>query len=172
MIAALAAIPARTWAWIALGVACLGLVWAALHWHGGKVTDTYNAGVSAQLALQVQALALARQRGASDTKELQGKADADRHAYNEQMATLGRAAAGLAEQLRSRTARPTGGAVVPDTASSGQGCTGAQLYREDATAFAREAGRADRLGAALTQCYKAYDAARNKSLGQAAQLPP
>jgi len=56
-------------------------------------------------------------------------------------------------QLHSRPSRT-------QAASNGQansGCTGAQLYGEDATVLEREAARADTIKVALQSCYAQYD---------------
>lgn len=63
--------------------------------------------------------------------------------------------------LRQRPSRPVAGlGAVPATASACQGATGAGIYADDAELVIREAARADRLRAALGQCYAQYDAAR------------
>ena len=57
------------------------------------------------------------------------------------------------DKLRSRPSRT-------QAASNGQvnsGCTGAQLYGEDATVLEREAARADTIKVALQACYAQYD---------------
>lgn len=163
----LAAIPGRAWAALALVAALVGLVWFALHWHAEQVQGVYDSGVAAERARGDAAVALAKQRGASDTAELQRKADDDRKSYNEQMAVLGRAAAGLSDSLRNRATRPTGAADVPRVAGSGPtGCrtTGAGLYREDGEFLAGESATSQRRAAALGACVAAYTRAREKSL--------
>lgn len=65
--------------------------------------------------------------------------------------------AALAE-LRKRPRRPAPG--TPEATGNGQaanGCTGAQLYQDDATAFVREAARADEIRVHLKACYAQYD---------------
>ena len=65
--------------------------------------------------------------------------------------------------LRHRPERPANG-VSSDTPSGGgstQGCTGAQLYREDAEVALRIARDADELRVAYKACTRAYDAARD-----------
>lgn len=61
-------------------------------------------------------------------------------------------------ELRDRPQRPSGG-DVPKGPAAGVGCTGASLYRQDAAALVREAGRADQLRTELARCTSAYDAA-------------
>lgn len=65
--------------------------------------------------------------------------------------------AALAE-LRNRPRRPAPGTA--EASGNGQaagGCTGAQLYREDAELALREAARADTIRAGLKACYAQYD---------------
>lgn len=65
--------------------------------------------------------------------------------------------------LQNRPARPAASAgKVPATATACKGATGADLYRDDAALALREAARADKLRAALAQCYAQYDAARDQ----------
>jgi hypothetical protein len=63
------------------------------------------------------------------------------------------------ERVRQRAERksaPAGG--VQPAAPACQGNTGAELSRPDAEFLVGEAARADSLRAALTQCYRQYDA--------------
>ena len=65
--------------------------------------------------------------------------------------------AALAE-LRNRPRRPAPGATEsPGNGQAASGCTGAQLYREDAELALREAARADTIRVALKACYRQYD---------------
>lgn len=89
----------------------------------------------------------------------------------------------LAERLRQRPDRPADGARgaghLPSDSTSADaaaGCTGAQLYRSDATFLAGEAARADTIRAALSACHAHLDEARQRSADfsarHAAPLPP
>lgn len=71
---------------------------------------------------------------------------------------LALAVAQLTGELSKRPDRPAGGAV-PSGPADPVGCTGAQLYRPDALAFAGEAARADRLRLELEACQARYDSA-------------
>ena len=62
----------------------------------------------------------------------------------------------ILDGLRDRPARPELPSSSPD---SKQGATGAELYLPDSRFLAGEAARADRLRAALAECYAAVDAA-------------
>ena len=65
--------------------------------------------------------------------------------------------AALAE-LRNRPRRPAPGtAQSPANGEAASGCTGAELYRDDAELALREAARADTIRVALKACYAQYD---------------
>lgn len=65
--------------------------------------------------------------------------------------------AALAE-LRNRPRRPAPGtAEASGNGQTASGCTGSQLYREDAELALREAARADTIRVALKSCYAQYD---------------
>lgn len=69
----------------------------------------------------------------------------------------------ILERLRSRPSRPS--ASTPAVAANGQaasGCTGAQLYRDDASFLVRQAALADETRISLKACYAQYDDAREK----------
>ena len=69
----------------------------------------------------------------------------------------------LANSLRDRQSRPAQTSTVPSATSVGQNsCTGKELYREDGEFLVRLSREADELAAALNQCYKQYNAARQK----------
>jgi len=57
-------------------------------------------------------------------------------------------------ELRKRPSRAT----KADNKQTAAGCTGAQLYAEDAELVTREAARADTIRTALQACYQQYDA--------------
>lgn len=63
--------------------------------------------------------------------------------------------------LRHRPERPSMPSDTPIGSGSTQGCTGAQLYREDAEVALRIARDADELRVAYKACTRAYDAARD-----------
>lgn len=65
----------------------------------------------------------------------------------------------LTDSLRNRPERPAAGSPVPTSPADQVACTGARLYREDATAALREAARADSIRLQLDACQKAFDSA-------------
>jgi hypothetical protein len=87
-------------------------------------------------------------------KEHQAATDQIRKKKNAKIAGINSQLNDALVQLRSRPSRT-------DSASDGQnrtGCTGAQLYGEDAAFLEREAARADVIRAGLKACYEQYDA--------------
>lgn len=75
----------------------------------------------------------------------------------------------LLDSLRERPERPSGGADLPDRAAAGTepaACTGAELYRDDASFLVRLAAEADELRAAVEQCKAAYDQVRESLRGR------
>lgn len=83
-----------------------------------------------------------------------------RKAKDAEIASLNSRVGSLVSELRQRPQRPASSPQGAPTTGSGKGATGAELYREDALVLIGEAQRADRLRAALDQCYKQYDSVR------------
>lgn len=81
----------------------------------------------------------------------------------DEMARLDARADALAAELRKRPMRPARSAAAAQGAAAGVrpapagGCTGAELYREDAEFLLGEARRADAIRTALNQCIAQYD---------------
>jgi hypothetical protein len=96
---------------------------------------------------------------AAKTAALQATIDTQRSQANAQINALNSSLASAIAGLRERPARPNG-SDLPQHPSSGEGCTGAGLYRPDAEFLTREAARAKQLQIRLDQCYGAIDAAR------------
>lgn len=104
----------------------------------------------------------AKDEKAARARENELRADADKLAKEKQdeIDRVNTRLSDALERLRQREARPaavSSGASTP--AASCKGATGAELFREDGQFLVREAARADRLIAALLQCYQQYDAA-------------
>jgi hypothetical protein len=94
------------------------------------------------------------------TKDLQASAHTTTKAKDAQIAKLNHSLGVALDGLRNRPERPGASDLPGDTPTgSSTGCTGAQLYQPDATAFVRESARADRLLADLQQCQTQYNAA-------------
>ena len=65
-------------------------------------------------------------------------------------------------ELRSRPKRSEVPAVAAVAGVAQAGCTGTELFRQDAEFLIREAARADELEATLRQCEATYNAARQE----------
>jgi hypothetical protein len=93
--------------------------------------------------------------------ELTAQMDKLKRTHRETQTRIAADHADLVDSLRQRPDRPSAGGV-PEGAAPGAGlvawCDGSQLWRDHATAFAREAARADELRAALGVCSAAYNA--------------
>lgn len=72
--------------------------------------------------------------------------------YEQSILTLQRRADGLLDSLRQRAERAAAVPAAGGASAAAQGCTGAQLYRDDAAFLVRLAERADQLRAALERC--------------------
>lgn len=69
----------------------------------------------------------------------------------------------LGTAISSLSERPQRPPSTPQSAPAScptKGATGSELYREDGAVLIREAHRADKLRAALDQCYRQYDSVR------------
>lgn len=97
------------------------------------------------------------------SRDLQARLDTQRKAHRNEITRITRAHAAVVDGLRDRPDAPSPSGVSGDP---GPGieltgwCTGAQLYRDHAGAFAGEAALAAQLQAALGTCISAYDEIR------------
>jgi hypothetical protein len=148
------------WRVVAVALVLTGL--AATHW------KAYTAGRNGvQAAWNAERLEIAQQtlrimeKNTRTSQELQRKADQTKATKNEQIDRINADLALALERLHNRPARPGESSLPGDTATGpNPGCTGAQLWQEDAGFLRREAARADRLLADLAQCQVQYNAAR------------
>jgi hypothetical protein len=112
-------------------------------------------------AQQAEAHAMAMEAARQKEQELQSKADQIRKDKDREIRDVNARATALANSLRVRPERPAPDASpVPGTASTGPapaGCSGPELFRQDAELLVREAERGDQLRAALKQCYAQYE---------------
>ena len=96
-------------------------------------------------------------------QELQTNADQLRREKDAEIRNVNARATALANSMRDRAERPAEGSGLSKTSRSGSAsCSGKELYREDGEFLAGIAAEADRLKAALDQCTKQYNAARQK----------
>jgi hypothetical protein len=147
----------RVWVVIATVAALSGTHYKAYKSGAAGVQAAWDAQTVLRLAQKIQ------QQQETRDKETQLQADKEqlRKAKNVQIAKLDSDLADALGRLRNRPDRP-GQGDMPTVAGTGPspGCTGDQLFRQDAEFLIREAGRADRLLAYLGQCEAQYDKAR------------
>jgi hypothetical protein len=144
--------------WIALVIAALisGTGWWV---YGQGAASVHAQWTAAELVRTEQSAKIAADTAAT-TQNLQTSVNVITKVKDAQIAKLHNDLAVALDGLRNRPERPATGIVSQDTAAtSGPGCTGAQLYRNDAAAFAREFARAERLLADLVQCQDQYNTA-------------
>jgi len=147
------------WRWIVAAalVAALSASHLLAYRAGSASTQAKWDAQIAQQALETQKLVEdARER----ERELQEAAEKLRKAKNAEIHDLATKLADALDGLRNRPRRPSE-SDLPSTSTTGAGCTGANLYREDAAFLTREANRADRLLADLRQCQEQYAKARS-----------
>lgn len=141
--------------WLAFLVAALALVgfgWVKGAQYGERKLDAYKlAHEKAELA-QGQKVAQVRSDLLSDAVILEGLKNAELKTID------GKLAAAIADGVRLRAERRQPMAATPTACA---GATGAELSRPDAGFLSEQAARADRLRAALAQCYDQYDKARD-----------
>jgi hypothetical protein len=144
--------------WIALAIGALisGAGW----WVYGQGAASMQAKWTAAELVRAEQSAKIAADTAATTQNLQTAVNVVTKVKDAKIAKLHNDLAIALDGLRNRPERPATGVVPQDTtATSGPGCTGAQLYRNDATAFAREFARAERLLADLVQCQDQYNTA-------------
>ena len=152
-------------AWPALGAAGLiALALAGTHWQAYRMgaQAVHTDWTAEKLAQAEQTRALVAEAAAT-TDKLQIEADTLRKTKNAQIARLNADLSIALAGLSDRPARDSASSL-PAAAGAGAnpGCTGASLWREDGEFLVRLSREADELAAALNQCYKQYNAARQK----------
>lgn len=122
-----------------------------------KAVEATHASMSAEYTKRLlEASEMSREREQS----MISSADKLRKDKDAQIVLLNNRVGALLSELRQRPQRPPSSSTAPPSPGSGKGATGAELYREDALVLIGEAQRADRLRAALDQCYRQYDSVR------------
>lgn len=129
----------------------------------GKESVQNKWDVSKAKATEAAAKAEADSR--AKERDLQTKADEKLKAKNDEIAAIdARLRSTLASLRIARKPRP-----APDVSAPARACdgaTGAELSGSDSEFLVRESARADRLRAALDQCYTQYNAARETLKGK------
>lgn len=145
----------RLYMYVATGIAGLaigfGAAWNVQGWRMESEIADIRAN-HAEAARAAEASARAKEQAAATTL-----ANVEKEARDAQK-RLSADLAAAHRELRNRPERPSGGDVSKSPADP-VGCTGAQLYRPDASFLVREAGRADKLRIDLARCQAAYNQA-------------
>ena len=146
------------------GVLAIGLAAGGGYYKGNsagksEVQQAWDKEKAEQYAAYAKGQEEARQR----EQELQANADKLRKEKDAEIKNINARATALANSLRDRQTRPTESSAVPSVAGARPAaCSGKELYREDGEFLVRVAREADELRTALDQCYKQYNAARQK----------
>jgi len=146
------------------GVLAIGLAAGGGYYKGNsagksEVQQAWDKEKAEQYAAYAKGQEEARQR----EQELQANADKLRKEKDAEIRNINARATALANSLRDRQTRPAESSTVSSTTGlRPTACTGKELYREDGEFLVRIAREADELKAALDQCYKQYNAARQK----------
>jgi hypothetical protein len=124
-----------------------------------EVQQQWDKEKADQYAAYAKGQEEARQR----EQALQANADKLRREKDAEIKNINARAAALTNSLRDRQTRPTEASAVSSASGARPtGCSGKELYREDGAFLVGLAAEADGLKAALDQCYRQYDAARQK----------
>lgn len=154
------------WKWLGIGAAVLavvGVAWWRIDSYGDAREKTGREAVQAEwdkdILARAEIFAEMQARYRQQEQEWQAKADAARQERSDEDA---RTIAGLERTLRSLQNRPErpalpGASPPPDPDQASDYRTGAFLHREDGEFLIREAARADKIRAALRECYSVVD---------------
>jgi len=113
-------------------------------------------------AEQYAAYAKAQEEARAREQEMQAAADKLRREKDAQIKDINARATALTNSLRNRQERPAESSTVSSAARSCGGASGAELAKGDGEFLAGYAADAARLQAALDQCVKQYNTARQK----------
>lgn len=147
----------RVWATVGLLAILTSTHWKAYSSGAASVQAAWDA----QNVFAQSEFTRLREEARDKESKLQADKESLRKAKNAQIQKLDADLADALERLRNRPERPGEGdlpapaGIGPDT-----GCTGAQLYRQDAAAFIGESRRAQLVLIDLAQCQAQYDKAR------------
>ena len=145
---------------LAIGAAAAGGYYTGKESGMAEVQQAWDKEKAAQYAQYAKAM----EEAVEKQQQLQMGADKLRQEKDREIRDIAARNTALVNSLRDRQSRSTANSsAVPNTPSTGQSaCTGKQLYREDGEFLVRLSREADELAAALNQCYKQYNAARQK----------
>ena len=148
---------------IAGSVLAVVFAYGAGHWQGDEAGqakvqaqwDKEKAKLAEEYAANV---ALMREK----EQVMQGNADKLREDKNRELREANARNTALLNSLQHRPNRTESSGVSTAAGNGKDGCTGKELYREDGAVLIGIAREADELRIALNQCYKQYNAARQK----------
>jgi len=144
---------------LAVGAAAVGGYYQGNQAGQAEIQQQWDNEKTAQYAQYAKAM----EESVEIQQQLQMGADKLRQEKDREIRNINARATALTNSLRDRQTRPTEASSVPSTASvRPAGCSGKELYREDGEFLVGLAAEADGLKAALDQCYRQYDAARQK----------
>lgn len=143
---------------IVVALACFGAYRRGVSHGESRVQAKWDSERTAIMQAAQQAI---QERIAAE-EQLRRQADEQQKTYQQKITRLTADRDALLRSVRERPSRDSGG-DVPGTAAAGDrsGCTGSELYREDAEFLVGEAERADRIAEQLTACVAQYQAARD-----------
>ena len=147
------------------GVLAIGLAAGGGYYKGNSAGKAeVQQAWDKEKAEQYAQYAKAMEEAVEKQQQLQMGADKLRQEKDREIRDITARNTALANSLRDRQSRPTtNSSTVPSVAGTGPtACTGKELYREDGEFLVRLSREADELAAALNQCYKQYNAARQK----------
>ena len=148
--------------------ACVLSVFAGVYYKGRLVErEVWQVKVDreakARAETELKAQVSARMKEISLTRQIEEQNHARQKEIDDITNNHRRIVAGLRQRLSRPRNHPTPAST--DTAHS-EGCTGAELHREDGEFLAGEATRGDVLRAELTRCYDQYDKVRTLLNGE------
>ena len=128
--------------------------------HGqAKIQNLWDKEKAAQYAEYAKAQEEARRK----EQELQAQADKLRSDKDVEIRNLNARATALTNSLQQRPSTTTQAGSLSGSSGTGSGiagCSGKNLFREDAESLVQIATEADTLRLALKQCYAQYDSLR------------
>ena len=145
---------------LAVGVAAGGGYYKGNSAGKAEVEQAWDKEKAEQYAQYAKAM----EESVDKQQQLQMGADKLRQEKDREIRDITARNTALANSLRDRQSRSTANSSAVSSATSvgSSACTGKELYREDSEFLVGIAREADELRIALNQCYKQYNAIRQK----------
>lgn len=145
----------RVLPYVGVFFAALALGWQVNGWRLNSKLEELQSKYSL-------AYAAAQQAAREKEQSMQATADKLRRDKDAQINSLNARVRTLTAELQNRPERPTTSSITPDARLGlvAKGCSGAELYREDAEFLVREAARADTIREGYRQCTQQYETVR------------